>query len=249
MRKDHKIEDHLCFKKGGSVPHIEIMINMRHENPEIHERKDHHEKKIDSHYASFPKGMHHERHKARRHHDESENPTKGDSYDEAMSSKDYSKEKAGIENNRAQSDDKLFGGKKEERGSLAETNGYRPKLNTPAEKLSLGKSDAVNYRKGGKVHYDSKFHCMETEEIRKLERASNRFENKDHDHPQTKAHPYKEGSTINIKHPGRLHAKLGVPKGEKIPMKLIKSAEHSKSKSLRKEAQFADNFRNRPQGR
>ena len=40
---------------------------------------------------------------------------------------------------------------------------------------------------------------------------------------------------------GLLHKKLGVPQGEKIPASKISKALHSKSASLRKEANFARN--------
>ena len=48
---------------------------------------------------------------------------------------------------------------------------------------------------------------------------------------------------INIKpsRKGLLHKKLGVAAGKKIPAKKISKALHSKSASLRKEAQFAKN--------
>lgn len=49
-------------------------------------------------------------------------------------------------------------------------------------------------------------------------------------------------STINIKHPGLLHKKLGVPQGQKIPASKIAAAKRSKSPSMRKEATFAQNF-------
>lgn len=51
--------------------------------------------------------------------------------------------------------------------------------------------------------------------------------------------------TIHIKksHEGKLHKALGVPAGEKIPLGKIEKAAHSKSPSLRKEAQFALNAR------
>ncbi len=42
-----------------------------------------------------------------------------------------------------------------------------------------------------------------------------------------------------IQHPGALHKKLGVPKGKKIPEKKLEKAEHSKSTTLRKEANLA----------
>jgi hypothetical protein len=43
-----------------------------------------------------------------------------------------------------------------------------------------------------------------------------------------------------IKRPGALHRALKVPMGEKIPMKKIKKAEHSKKPLLRQEANFAE---------
>lgn len=46
---------------------------------------------------------------------------------------------------------------------------------------------------------------------------------------------------IKAKNKGKLHAKLGVPKGKKIPMAKIEQAEQSSSPALRKEAQFAEN--------
>jgi len=42
-----------------------------------------------------------------------------------------------------------------------------------------------------------------------------------------------------IKHPGKLHRELGVPQGEKIPAKKLKKAEHSKSPTIRREANLA----------
>lgn len=42
-----------------------------------------------------------------------------------------------------------------------------------------------------------------------------------------------------IKHPGKLHRELGVPEGEKIPAKKLAKAEHSKSPTLRREANLA----------
>jgi hypothetical protein len=42
-----------------------------------------------------------------------------------------------------------------------------------------------------------------------------------------------------IKHKGALHAKLGVPEGEKIPAKKMKQALSSKDMAERKEAQLA----------
>jgi hypothetical protein len=42
-----------------------------------------------------------------------------------------------------------------------------------------------------------------------------------------------------IKHPGKLHRDLGVPQGQKIPAKKLAKAEHSKSPSIRKEANLA----------
>lgn len=42
-----------------------------------------------------------------------------------------------------------------------------------------------------------------------------------------------------IKHPGKLHRELGVPQGKKIPAKKLEKAEHSKSPTIRKEANLA----------
>lgn len=44
---------------------------------------------------------------------------------------------------------------------------------------------------------------------------------------------------IDIKHPGLLHKKLGVPQGQPIPASKVESAAHSSSPALRKEADFA----------
>ncbi len=46
-----------------------------------------------------------------------------------------------------------------------------------------------------------------------------------------------------IKHPGKLHRDLGVPEGEQIPEKKLKKAEHSKSLSLRREANLAETLK------
>lgn len=48
---------------------------------------------------------------------------------------------------------------------------------------------------------------------------------------------------IKAKNKGKLHEKLGVPKGKKIPAAKIEAAEHADSPALRKEAQFAENAR------
>ena len=48
---------------------------------------------------------------------------------------------------------------------------------------------------------------------------------------------------IKKSHEGKLHKALGVPGGQKIPLGKIERAAHSKSPSLRKEAQFALNAR------
>lgn len=40
-------------------------------------------------------------------------------------------------------------------------------------------------------------------------------------------------------HRGKLHRDLGVPQGQKIPAKKLAKAEHSKSPSIRKEANLA----------
>lgn len=46
---------------------------------------------------------------------------------------------------------------------------------------------------------------------------------------------------IKIKNPGKLHKDTGTPKGKKIPEAKIKKALASPKKSVRKEAQFAEN--------
>jgi hypothetical protein len=48
---------------------------------------------------------------------------------------------------------------------------------------------------------------------------------------------------LNPAHKGRLHAALGIPLSRKLTLAQIKKAEHSRSPTVRKEAQFADNFR------
>lgn len=42
-----------------------------------------------------------------------------------------------------------------------------------------------------------------------------------------------------IKHPGKLHRELGVKEGKKIPAKKLEKAEHSKSPTIRREANLA----------
>lgn len=45
---------------------------------------------------------------------------------------------------------------------------------------------------------------------------------------------------LGPKSKGKLHKKLHVPEGEKIPISKIKKAEHSKSPKLAKEARLAE---------
>lgn len=45
---------------------------------------------------------------------------------------------------------------------------------------------------------------------------------------------------LGPKSKGKLHEHLGVPEGKKIPKSKIKKAEHSKSPTLRKEANLAE---------
>ena len=52
-----------------------------------------------------------------------------------------------------------------------------------------------------------------------------------------------------IKHKGKLHRDLGVPKGKKIPAKKLKKAEHSKNPSIRREANLAKTLRQLRHGR
>jgi hypothetical protein len=44
----------------------------------------------------------------------------------------------------------------------------------------------------------------------------------------------------SIKHPGALHSDLGVPQGQKIPMKKIMKAEHADNPTLAKRAREAE---------
>jgi hypothetical protein len=46
-----------------------------------------------------------------------------------------------------------------------------------------------------------------------------------------------------IKKPGALHRELGVPVGHKIPMKMIKKAEHSSDQKLARRARLADTLK------
>ena len=46
-----------------------------------------------------------------------------------------------------------------------------------------------------------------------------------------------------IKHPGALHKELHVKKGEKIPEKKLKKAEHSKNPTTRKRAVLAETLK------
>jgi len=48
---------------------------------------------------------------------------------------------------------------------------------------------------------------------------------------------------IKPTHKGKLRKKLGVKKGEKIPEKKLKKAEHSKNPKLRKQAVLAETLR------
>lgn len=53
----------------------------------------------------------------------------------------------------------------------------------------------------------------------------------------------KKGIEIKPSHEGRLHEKLGVPKGEKIPAAKIAAAKKSPDPATRKQATFAANAR------
>ena len=46
-----------------------------------------------------------------------------------------------------------------------------------------------------------------------------------------------------VKRPGALHAKLGIPQGQKIPAKKLAAAENSSDPTERKEATLAETFR------
>lgn len=55
-----------------------------------------------------------------------------------------------------------------------------------------------------------------------------------------------EGNWIKgaIKHPGALHAELGVPEGKKIPAKKMERALHSQNPTMRKQANLANTLKN-----
>jgi len=46
-----------------------------------------------------------------------------------------------------------------------------------------------------------------------------------------------------IKHPGKLHRELGVPEGKKITTKKLEKATHSKSMTIRREANLAETLK------
>lgn len=46
-----------------------------------------------------------------------------------------------------------------------------------------------------------------------------------------------------VKHKGALHKDLGIPQDEKIPMKKIKKAEHSKDPKIAKRARLAETLK------
>ena len=48
---------------------------------------------------------------------------------------------------------------------------------------------------------------------------------------------------IKKSHVGELHRNLGIPEGEKIPLKALMQAKKSSSPAVRKRATFAVNFR------
>ncbi len=48
---------------------------------------------------------------------------------------------------------------------------------------------------------------------------------------------------IKPENKGKLHANLGIPKGEKIPESRLRAAKHSSSAAVRKRATFAENAR------
>ncbi len=53
----------------------------------------------------------------------------------------------------------------------------------------------------------------------------------------------KSGIHIKPENKGKLHEKLGVPSGERIPASKLEAAKHSSSAAERKEANFAANAR------
>lgn len=101
------------------------------------------------------------------------------------------------------------------------------------------------YAKGGKTkHFHVHKHYHEGGKIR-TETKSYKAAEKEAERQVEGAGPMMAKGGIHIKkaNKGKLHSKLGVAKGKKIPLGKIKKAEHSPSPSLRKEAQFADNAR------
>lgn len=52
-----------------------------------------------------------------------------------------------------------------------------------------------------------------------------------------------QGIHIKPANRGKLHAKLGIPQGQKIPLSRLLAAKRSKSGAMRKEANFAINAR------
>lgn len=55
-----------------------------------------------------------------------------------------------------------------------------------------------------------------------------------------------------IKHPGALHKALGVPQGQKIPLRKLKKAEHSSNPKIARQAHLAatlKGFHHRGSGR
>lgn len=202
------------FKDGGSVPNIEIIINVpeEHNNEKRQESRrasKKHEEPVDDYYASFPKEFHDTRHmeiknkKETRpeHHEEKKHERKKDTglgYNEAMRPSDYVREKSAKGNNRAQSDNPQFTGRREKRGSFDELNGITKKLNTPANQISLGKANSQNFKKGGQVDidYGPNIKFREDQEIEKLERAAARSHDNDHYHPESTARTYRRGGQV-----------------------------------------------------
>lgn len=94
----------------------------------------------------------------------------------------------------------------------------------------------------GELKHKQKLHNIDA----KYEKLDRDF---DRDLSERKRSRYANGGgveklEIKIKHPGALHKKLGVPMDKKIPEEKIDKALHSRSPSLRKQANFAKNARN-----
>lgn len=68
---------------------------------------------------------------------------------------------------------------------------------------------------------------------------------KEETHESEHREKHKQGGWIQgaVKKPGALHKSLGVPQGQKIPIKKIEKATHSSSPKLRQRANLAMTFK------